>query len=138
MTDRFSLNVPGKAEYVGTIRMAVAHIASKAGFNIEEIDDIKVAVSEACTNIIIHAHGDMIFNYEVVIELEETSLSIIVEDAGSGFGLEDYEPPVPGESRGSGLGIFIIRALMDEVDIHSEPGAGTKIRMTKVLQNLDG
>ena len=138
MADRLTLNVPGKAEYVGTVRMAVAHVASRAGFDIEAIDDFKVAVSEACTNIILHAHGDMDFSYDVIVEREESNIVITVEDSGAGFGLEEYEPPVPGESRGSGLGIFIIRALMDEVDIHSEPGHGTKIRMSKGLQNLDG
>ena len=138
MSDRLTLNVPGKAEYVGTVRMAVGHVASRAGFDIEAIEDIKIAVSEACTNIILHAQGDMVFNYDILIELDESAFAITVEDTGTGFGLETYEPPDPGEPRSSGLGIFNIRALMDEVDIHSEPGSGTKIRMAKALQNLDG
>ena len=135
MTDQLTLNVPGKAEYVGTVRMTVAHIASSAGFDIEAIDDIKMAVSEACTNIILHAHDNVAFNYEVLVERGDDNLTITVEDKGAGFGLEDYIPPVPGETQGSGLGIFIIRALMDEVDIQSESGTGTKIRMSKVLQS---
>ena len=138
MADRFTISVPGKAEYVGTVRMAVSHIASKIGFDIEAIDDIKVAVSEACTNIIVHAEGGEGFNYEVIVDIEENGLTITVEDSGVGFGLEEYITPVPGESRGSGLGIFIIRALMDEVDIYTEPGVGTRIRMSKGLQSLGG
>ena len=136
MADRFTMNVPVNAEYVGTVRMAVAHIASKAGFDVEAIDDIKVAVSEACTNIIMHANGDPGCGYDIIVELGESDLVITVEDKGMGFGLEDYVPPSPGESRGSGLGIFIMKALMDEVDIHSAPGEGTRIRMSKGLQNL--
>jgi serine/threonine-protein kinase RsbW len=118
--------------------MAVAHIASKVGFDIEAIDDIKVAVSEACTNIILHAQSGADHNYEVIIDIEESNLAITVEDAGIGFGLEEYVAPVPGESCGSGLGIFIIRALMDEVDIQTEMGVGTKIRMSKGLHALSG
>ena len=133
MADQLTLNVPGKAEYVGTVRMTVAHVASSAGFDIEAIDDIKVAVSEACTNIILHAHKDAVFNYDVLVERGDNNLTITVEDNGAGFGLEDYIPPVPGETQGSGLGIFIIRALMDEVDIQTETGAGTRILMSKNL-----
>ena len=135
MTDRFALNVPGKPEYVGTVRMTVAHVASRAGFDIEAIEDIKVAVSEACTNIVQHSHTDEDFAYDVVLELEEDKkLMITVKDTGVGFGVEEYVEPVPGEPAESGLGIFIIRALMDEVDLHSEPGVGTKLHMTKYLQ----
>ena len=138
MSDRLTLNVPGKAEYVGTVRMAIGHVASRAGFDVEAIEDIKIAVSEACNNIILHAQGDTIFNYDILIERDEKTFAVTVEDTGAGFGLESYEPPDPGDPRGSGLGLFIIRALMDEVDIHSEPGSGTKIRMAKALQSLGG
>jgi serine/threonine-protein kinase RsbW len=131
MTDRLTLIVPGNPEFVGTVRIAIAHVASRAGFDIEAIDDIKVAVSEACTNIVCHAHDNPDFTYDVFVDVEEDKLSITVQDEGVGFGMENYIEPVPGESRGSGLGIFIIKALMDEVNIDSEPGAGTRIQMIK-------
>ena len=135
MADRLKMIVPGKPEYVGTVRIAAAHMASQAGFNIEAIDDIKVAISEACTNIVIHSHknNDSAFEYDVALELDETKLTITVQDAGAGFELKGYIEPIPGDICESGLGIFIIRALMDEVDIASEPGRGTYIKMTKYL-----
>jgi len=135
MTNRLTMNVPGKPEFVGTVRMAVAHAASSAGFDIEAIEDSKGAVSGACTNIVCHANGSADFNYDVVLEIEEKRLAITVKDTGVGFGLESYVAPIPGESQGSGLGIFIIRALMDEVDINSAPGTGTNIYMTKNLRS---
>ena len=135
MADLIKLCVPGKPEYVGTIRMAIAHIAANIGFDIEAIDDIKVAVSEACTNIIRHSHSHSDFSYEVIIEREVKSLTVTVTDHGVGFETNEYIEPVPGETRGSGMGIFIVRALMDEVDIQSEVGVGTNIRMTKYLQS---
>ena len=134
MVDRLKMNVPGRPEYVGTVRIAIAHAASRAGFDIEAIEDIKVAVSEACTNIVCHAHDNSDSSYDVTMDLEETKITISIHDSGSGFGLDDYVEPDPGEVKGSGLGIFIIRALMDEVDIQSELGAGTDIRMTKYLK----
>jgi len=134
MADVLKLCIPGKPEYVGTVRMALAHVAAQAGYDIEAIDDIKVAVSEACTNIIIHSHANVDFTYDVIIECADKSLTISVVDEGAGFEMGDYLEPIPGETRGSGMGIFIVRALMDDVDIQTEVGVGTKIRMTKYLQ----
>ena len=133
MIDQLTMNIPGKPEYVGTVRIAVAHVASHAGFDIEEIDDIKIAVSEACTNIISHSHEDQEFNYDVILDVKEEGLAITVKDFGMGFNVENYVEPIPGESQGSGLGLFIIRALMDEVDIYSAPGQGANIYMIKYL-----
>ena len=135
MTERMTMTVPGRPEYVGTVRMAIAHAAAGIGFDLEQIDDMKVAVSEACTNIICHAHDTSDFTYDIVWEIEESGAAITVIDKGVGFGVEDYVEPLPGELNGSGLGLFIIKALMDEVDIESKPGAGTIIKMTKNLRN---
>jgi len=135
MADILKLSIPGKPEYVGTVRLAVSHVAASAGFDVEAIDDIKVAVSEACTNSICHSNHTSEYTYDVIIEREENRLTISVEDKGVGFKTESYVAPVPGETRGSGMGIFIVRALMDEVEIKSEVGIGTNIRMTKYLQS---
>ena len=135
MADILTLRIPGKPEYVGTVRMAIAHVAVHVGFDIEAIDDIKVAVSEACTNIIRHSHNHTDYSYDIIIECEEKKLAITVKDYGSGFETGEYIEPVPGETRGSGMGIFIVKALMDEVDIQSEIGVGTNIRMTKYLKS---
>ena len=134
MAHRLKMTVPGRPEYVGTVRIAVSHAASRAGFDIEALEDIKVAVSEACTNIICHAHVDSDYSYDVTLELHESKITISIQDSGAGFGMEDYVEPDPSEAKGSGLGIFIIRALMDEVEIQSELGSGTDIRMTKYLK----
>ena len=135
MADILKFTLPGKPEYVGTVRMALSHVASICGFDIEAIDDMKVAVSEACTNIIRHSHNHSDYSYDVIFERREKSLTITVMDFGVGFNTGEYIEPVPGENSGSGMGIFIVRALMDEVDIQSEIGVGTNIRMTKYLQS---
>ena len=141
MSDLLELKVPGKPQYVGTVRMTVASIASGLGFDIESIDDIKVAVSEACTNIVCHSDMEQDFVYDVSLQIEDERLVIIVQDYGKGYNVEEKikkeaicEEFEGGGDGGLGLGLFIIKALMDEVDVKSEIGVGTYIQMTKYLK----
>lgn len=133
MADTLKIMVPGKAEYVGTIRLAVSSIANRIGFDIEAIEDIKVAVSEACSNIVCHSNIRDEYLYQVICVVDEGKLEISVEDEGAGFNLEEYQEPALEDPKESGLGVFIMRALMDEVSVHSELGAGTHIKMVKYV-----
>jgi serine/threonine-protein kinase RsbW len=125
--------VPGKPEYVRTVRLAVSSLANKVGFDIEAIEDIKVAVSEACSNIVCHSDMDSDRPYRVICEMYDDRIEISVEDEGAGFDISAYEEPSPGQIREGGLGVFIIRALMDEVEVLSEVGSGTRIKMVKYI-----
>lgn len=140
MKDNFKFIVPGKPEYIGAIRLAVSSLANNIGFDIEAIEDIKVAVSEACTNIVIHGHDEdkKIENleYEVTCEIFNDKLSISVEDEGAGYDVENYSEPDLNAENTNGFGIFIIRALMDEVEVTSEIGVGTHIKMVKYIQEM--
>jgi serine/threonine-protein kinase RsbW len=131
MADTLKLSVPGKSEYVSTVRLAVSSVAAKSGFDIEAIEDIKVAVSEACTNILCHSNLDEGQLYIVECTLHDDKIEIVVEDEGEGFDLEGYEEPEPGCVQAGGLGIYIIRALMDDVKVSSSKGSGTRISMIK-------
>ncbi len=135
MRDNFKFTVPGKPEYVRAVRMAIASLACNLGFDVEAIDDIKVAVSEACTNIVAHGcrEGEDV-EYEVTCELFDDRLSICVEDECGGYHIGSYKKPeLPAEESG-GLGLFIIESLMDEVNIESQVGVGTHIKMVKYIQ----
>ena len=130
MTDLLKFSVPGKPEYVRTIRMAVSSVASNLGFDVEAIDDIKVAVSEACTNVV--KHGKQCESiYEVSCEITEDGIVISVIDMIGGYDVESYIPPDLDAPKENGLGILIIKTLMDEVNITSKMGVGTEIRMKK-------
>ena len=130
MTDTFKLQLPGKPQYVSTVRMVISSLANSAGFDVEAIEDMKVAVSEACTNVVCHgANGEDL--YEVSFELSEEQLSISVQDQGEGYDMNTYQEPNLDCPKEGGLGLFIIQTLMDEVEMTSEPGQGTKIRMVK-------
>lgn len=138
MTDILKFSIPGKPEYVGTVRLAISSLANSAGFDIEAVEDIKVAVSEACTNVVCHGKPNREECYEVACEVGDGRIIISIVDHAGGYDTAKYQRPLincdcPKEG---GLGIFIIKALMDEVDIFSELGTGTSIKMVKYLSRF--
>lgn len=133
MADLLKFSIPQKPEYVGLIRLAVSSAANCAGFDIEAIEDIKVAVAEACTNVICHGNSGDYTNFEIECQLERDRMIISVQDKGQGYNVEDYSEPDLDNPREGGLGLFIIKSLMDEVDIFSRVGEGTKLQMIKYI-----
>ncbi|PYI50670.1 anti-sigma B factor RsbW [Paenibacillus flagellatus] len=134
-----TLRVPAAAEYVDLVRLTLYGVASKIGFSYEDIEDMKVAVSEACNNAVLHAYEEAGF-MEIRFTVREGALSISVKDEGRSF-----EPRVPsadapallGKSiddlQAGGLGLFLMQALMDDVEVHGGDGGGTEVILTKRL-----
>lgn len=123
------LRIPSKAEWVAVARLAVAAVANRLNFSIEDIEDVKLAVAEACTNCIQHAHGsDQI---EITCETESDSLTVRVRDYGQGTRPEPVASRNAEEPRVGGLGVFLIRSLMDSVEYDVHPERGTNLVMTK-------
>ena len=117
-------------------RVVVAVFASRLNPTVEEIDDIKTAVSEAVTNAIIHGYqgGDGIVSLEAAVE--ENVLSVTVSDDGVGIldigkAMEPMFTTVPGER--SGMGFSFMEAFMDRVEVISAPGKGTSVTMRKKI-----
>ena len=96
----------------------------------EDIEDIKVAVSEACTNAIKHSLDN---KFSVEYTIFENGLTITIIDSGKGYDVDSIDVPNLEEPKESGLGLFIIQSLMDEVEIKSNINYGTVIKMTKYL-----
>ena len=131
--ENVEFNIPCMSDYVG--------LATRMNFSIEEIEDIKIAVSEACTNSVQYAF-DQPENERVFISfnLFKDKLEIIIKDNGKGFEVDKLEK-IPIEERRLedidesvprlGLGITFIKSLMDETKILSEPGKGTTVQMAK-------
>ena len=129
------LEIPARAEFVALARLVVSALASAdSSLADERIDDLKLAVSEACTNAI-EAHGAAGSDERVLVRCRtgDESLEVCVEDRGHGFDpsqLPDH-PPVTDPNRlkfERGLGIPLIRALVDEVEF-SPTGGGTAVRL---------
>ena len=133
MTDSLCISVPSKPEYVSVVRLTASAIANRTGFNIEQIEDIKVAIAEACTNVIKHGKCNMNDNYQIEFLLDEEKMTIRIEDHGNGFCSNDVSEPDLTNPKEGGLGIFIIQTLMDDVKISTEVGKGTSIQMIKYL-----
>lgn len=125
------ISMPTDPKFISVIRMTASSIANQIGFNIEEIEDIKIAVSEASTNVIKYSNVD---TFELKFAEGEDFIEIEIRDDGSGLDPSQIKVPNLEEDReDGGLGIYIMKALMDEVDIHSEKGKGTIIYMKKYM-----
>ena len=131
------LRIPCEPQYISVVRLVVAGLGAQAGLTVDDIDDMKVAVSEACTNTIDHAFPDEESSAKpapIIIRFvpHEGELRVEVEDVGQGF-----EPDRVITDRGEepsverGLGLYLIRQLADSVQVQSAPGSGTKVIMTK-------
>lgn len=125
----FKLNIPNKREYVTSARLAATSVAGIHNYDIEKIDDIRMAVGEACNNVVLHSRGSK--SIDIVIEVNDELMKISVSDKGGGFEPGEIKNPDPEEYEGSGLGLFIIDALMDGLEVESQEDKGTTIRMIK-------
>ncbi|WP_281440627.1 MULTISPECIES: ATP-binding protein [Paraclostridium] len=128
--ETIKMEVTSNPEYVSIIRLTVSGLANKIGFSLDDIEDIKVAVSEACTNAIKHSLDD---KFLVQFSVLENGLTIEVEDKGTGYDVESLQEPDLTNPKESGLGLFIIKTLMDEVSTISNSDVGTRVKMTKYL-----
>lgn len=140
--DLIQLKLPNRTEYLGVARLTVSGVANRMGFSYEEIEDIKLAVGEACTNAMEHAYeGDCVDGaLHIECEVHPDRLVIEVADQGKGFALESMEeqqaPYYAGmdidELQEGGLGLYLIHVLMDEVVIRTD--AGVSVSMTKYIR----
>ena len=124
------LTLDARPENLALTRLALAGVAAAAGAPREIVADLKLAVTEACTNAIQHAYDNGAGSIVVRYAGEPGMLSVEVEDSGGGF--EGAAPPTTTGQNGSGMGmgLMIIRVLADELEI-STTGSGTRIRLVK-------
>jgi serine/threonine-protein kinase RsbW len=129
-----SLTIPARPEYITLGRLALTGIAGLRPLSDETLHDLKLALTEACTNSVRHAYQDGgEGTVEIVYQLEPDRLAVEVGDDGPGF--EPGARLANGESElaEGGLGIAIIRALADEVEIADRSGGGSRLRFVKFL-----
>ncbi len=134
---KVGLTLPAKPEYVGIARLIVAGVAREMDFNEEAVEDIRLATSEACTNIVRHAYDVQSQENNLIMilcELENKKLSIEVADQGKGMSARKFEEETfsPDPTQG-GLGLCIMRALMDKVEFSHDAKIGTRLTLTKYL-----
>jgi anti-sigma regulatory factor (Ser/Thr protein kinase) len=119
------LVLPADAESVVLARQMVRGIIDVLGWGDESRTDISIAVTEACTNVVLHAYPDgREGEYRICAWLEPERLVVTVRDEGAGF-----TPRMPTPSAGLGLGLPLMLAIGDEVSFSSDGGRGTEVRM---------
>lgn len=135
--NRYKMELLSKSNNESFVRVAVAAFAAQLDPTIEEINDIKTAVSEAVTNSIVHGYRDKIGNIYITVELlENRTLRIRIRDKGCG--IENVERAMEplfttgGEER-SGLGFSVMQSFMDRVTVRSKAGQGTTVLLQKKL-----
>ena len=131
------LTIPAKPEYITLGRLALTGIARlrPEPFSQEVLGDLKLALTEACTNSVRHAYGSGDGTVEITYELYADRLVVVVVDEGEGFE-RSARPNVKlaGEELSEGgLGIAIIEALADEVEITERAEGGSSLRFVKLL-----
>ena len=131
------LEVPSRSSNEGFARSAVACFASQMDPTMEELGDIKTAVSEAVTNCIVHAYPDELGTIIIRCRiLKDNVLDIVVKDKGIGIAdVEKARTPAftTGGKERSGMGITIMESFMNSLEIHSAPGKGTSVHMRRKL-----
>ena len=133
------MRLAAKSHNEAFARNVVASFAVEISPTLEEINDIKTAVSEAVTNCVVHAYkdGNGIVEIECKIDEKERSIEIVVRDFGKGIAdvkqaVEPFFTTSPEDER-SGMGFTIIETFMDEMSVESTPSKGTVVRMKKVM-----
>jgi anti-sigma regulatory factor (Ser/Thr protein kinase) len=124
MTPDMELALTARAENIAVVRYALGGLGEAFAVPEPKLSDIRLAVTEACANVVVHAypdghHGSM----EVVASRDEDMLTVLVRDWGRGIG------PRP-DSPGLGLGLSLIAALADSVQLSHEDMEHTEVRMT--------
>ncbi|MFE5321050.1 anti-sigma B factor RsbW [Paenibacillus sp. NPDC056579] len=138
-----SMTLPAEAEFIDLVRLTLYGICTKIGFTYEEIEDMKVAVAEACNNAVVHAYEPgNIGTMDIRFDMLDNGIRITVKDEGASFDYEEKAQQASSlhqksleEANIGGLGIYLMQALMDEVDVMS--GRGTEVVLTKRLSKSE-
>lgn len=135
--NKMELIFDSKSINEGFARVAVAAFLTQLNPTLEEVSDVKTAVSEAVTNAIIHGYEKSEGNIRIRARIEEQAFYIEIEDEGKGIedvgkAMEPLFTTKPEMDR-SGMGFSFMEAFMDELQVVSKPGQGTVVRMQKII-----
>ena len=134
----YKLTFPSRSVNESFARMTVASFCMQFDPTLEQINDIKTAVSEAVTNCVVHAYPDSIGTVYITATIKKGVLKITVKDKGVGIpdipkAMEPMFTTDIGSER-AGLGFAVMQAFMDKVKVYSSPGKGTRVVMTKNIE----
>ena len=137
MTNEMKLEFDSRSAHEAFARVTVASFMTQLNPTLEEVSDVKTAVSEAVTNAIIHGYENHVNKVRIYAGIEGRTLHLEISDRGVGIpdvkkAMEPLYTTRP-ELERSGMGFSFMEAFMDEVQVESEPGKGTIVRMKKII-----
>ena len=153
--EKVHLKVPGETVYLNLVRKVIVDLTEKMGFAEEEVSKIEMAVDEACTNVIEHSYTeakdiklkggyfsrrqeDVERPIDLRVKIDNYKIELTLTDRGKGFDIKGYDLPKLDEYLATmpigGLGIYVIKEFMDEVEYTHKPGVGNILVMTKYLK----
>ncbi len=140
--NQVTLEFPSRSANEGFARTAAACFAAQLDPTLEEVNDIKTAVSEAVTNAIVHAYPDTLGKVVLKLRVREGHvLEIAVKDWGVGIAdVEQARTPLftTGNEERSGMGFTIMESFMDTLKVRSAPGRGTTVTMARKISRRAG
>ncbi|MDX6720313.1 MAG: serine/threonine-protein kinase RsbW [Solirubrobacteraceae bacterium] len=132
VTPDLELKLPARAENVAVVRHAFGGFAEVLTVDEQTLADIKLAVTEACTNVVVHAYDDgEPGSLEVDASIDDGRLTVVIRDSGRGI------VPRP-DSPGLGLGLPLIATLAESLELGTDDRDRTEVRMTFLLDDEDG
>lgn len=137
MTNEMKLEFDSRSANEAFARVTVASFMTQLNPTLEEVSDVKTAVSEAVANAIIHGYENHVNKVRIYAGIEGRTLHLEISDRGVGIpdvkkAMEPLYTTRP-ELERSGMGFSFMEAFMDEVQVESEPGKGTIVRMKKII-----
>ena len=137
MTNEMKLEFDSRSANEAFARVTVASFMTQLNPTLEEVSDVKTAVSEAVTNAIIHGYENHVNKVRIYAGIEGRTLHLEISDRGVGIpdvkkAMEPLYTTRP-ELERSGMGFSFMEAFMDEVQVESEPGKGTIVRRKKII-----
>lgn len=140
MKNQLKLSMQSVSDNVGIARLAAASFSAQLALTLSEIDEIKVAVSEAVSNAIIHGYETEEGMVDFTMYLYDDRIEYIVSDAGKGIAdiEEARKPSYSSDPERMGLGFSFMESFMDELCVQSEPGMGTTVKMVKKTHSNAG
>ena len=138
MADTLKMQIQSKADNEAFARAAVAAFITRINPTLEEINDVKTAVSEAVTNVVVHGYDSEEGIISLNVQIDNNTVTITVEDYGKGIddvkrAREPLYTTKPDEER-SGMGFTFMEIFMDELTVESAIGKGTTVHLSKIIK----
>ncbi len=134
--NQIKMSMYSSSENVSIARLSAATFSAQAELTLSDIEEIKVAISEAVSNAIIHGYGEEKGIVEFCMTLYEDKIEYIIEDFGKGIADVEMarEPSYSSDPERMGLGFVFMESFMDDLSVSSELGKGTRVKMIRKIQ----